>query len=599
MNKGARKEKKTQKEKKSELSLLAYDVYAVDAKRAFKSKKNKGVSVFEFSPLGSDVHFKIIVCKEEKNEQFFAIEPTNALTKLGEGQSPVYLGINLETGEKVAVKAQIQKSAHLIDSDLQRERNILKDKLELLGTAIEGRIDYTIMKLHRGKNFLEELYEIDSTQEYGSAAYFKAKKNLPYLTKLEYTKSAILAVQNLHKCDGLVHRDIKSANFNAYMMGNLHYLSLLDMGAAIKIKGDLENVAAGSLGYLPPECSKNKNERPYNDPNYDKWSLGIVLREIWSEKNFQAFLLNLSWEQSKDLTAEQIKEFLGTPTFENEQEKVGLENIFWIITQLTAEKPERRLALETGLNILNKLFATSVKDELEQMIIPKEVKSSSQINEFNKKKIEDFRERRISQSQEDLQNQKLNNSNASSPRKAPRFPRSKSQLEIKKSLIFSSSGSTAHLHSEQKKAECSVEKVTEWIADLKITEQKITEEKITEEKITDTAQEIIDQKITDSVLPTTIEIIQPIEKDKTILNSLALLLEDEKEENQQDEVLEKLISSLSTPLFIVQAKAARDAKRRESQEEETQTLVQMAQTVRNEADLILETYKSFPIKNKL
>jgi serine/threonine protein kinase len=338
----------------------------------------KNVTVFDYQVDHYDLidSFKIIVSKNEDNkEQFFAIQPTNEKTKLGEGQSVVYLGINLETGEEVAVKEQ-KPNSPVFEEDLQRERENLQDKHELLGTAIEGDITkpscsyYTIMKLYKGDNLLEFLYETDQNQKKGSLNYYKAKKNHSFLTKIELTKHVISETYKLHKISRLLHRDIKTANFQTFSLGNRHPTTLIDLGAAVK-KGEMTGKEiVGSLGYIAIEQLLPIKERPDYSANYDKWSLGVVIAEIWTKHNYQSYLLSQPENAQLfllDIHGAMPDVFSKQYVCNNAQEKQEWKTISRIISGLLDELPTFRLRLSKALKEVNKLFSGRVKSEIEQL----------------------------------------------------------------------------------------------------------------------------------------------------------------------------------------------------------------------------------------
>ncbi len=150
---------------KATLALDRYQEFAEDTVKHYKNKRK----VYDYPP--EHPQFKIIVTKNsEGKNQFYAIEPDNETTILGEGQSIVYLGVNLKTGEKVAIKKLKPNGPGALE-DLLREREHLQTKNELIGEAEEQEKNnfnptyYTIMKLIPGKSLIDELYENNAKKE--------------------------------------------------------------------------------------------------------------------------------------------------------------------------------------------------------------------------------------------------------------------------------------------------------------------------------------------------------------------------------------------------------------------------------------------------
>ena len=183
--------------------------------------------------------------------------------RLGTGSfSDVYLGENIITNIKVAVKKiNIGKYSKIL-SDIQSEIRILK-------------------KLHHPNiitfenNVVQDnyLYIILEYCPLGDLNSFFNKKSV----KEEYVKHyAIQLIKGLKylSSQNIMHRDIKPHNI---LLKDIYTIKISDFGfAKYYNKVDLSKTLCGSPIYMAPEIMQFKN---YNHKT-DIWSLGIVLYEL-------------------------------------------------------------------------------------------------------------------------------------------------------------------------------------------------------------------------------------------------------------------------------------------------------------------------------
>ena len=187
--------------------------------------------------------------------------------KLGEGAfGSVRLGINKQTGEKVAIKI-LEKSKLNRNIDkirLQREMEILKklrhpNIVQLYSVIETERQIFLIMEYIKG----QELFQ-----------YILLKKKLPEDEACFYFQQIISGIEYLQKLK-ISHRDIKSENI--LIEQNSKVIKIIDFGLS-NIYGDKDNEiltsACGSPFYAPPEMLKGSS---YRGSGVDIWSVGVVL----------------------------------------------------------------------------------------------------------------------------------------------------------------------------------------------------------------------------------------------------------------------------------------------------------------------------------
>ena len=187
--------------------------------------------------------------------------------KLGEGAfGSVRLGINKQTGEKVAIKIlEKNKLSRYQDKiRLEREIDILKklkhpNIVQLYGVIETERQILLIMEYIKG----QELYQ-----------YILLKKKLSEEESCLYFQQIISGIEYLQKLK-ISHRDIKSENI--LIEQNTKNIKIIDFGLS-NIYGNKENeiltTACGSPFYAAPEMLKGET---YKGSTVDIWSIGVVL----------------------------------------------------------------------------------------------------------------------------------------------------------------------------------------------------------------------------------------------------------------------------------------------------------------------------------
>ena len=187
--------------------------------------------------------------------------------KLGEGAfGSVRLGINKQTGEKVAIKIYEKSKLNRYQDKkrLEREIEILKklkhpNIVQLYSVIETERQILLIMEYIKG----QELFQ-----------YILIKKKLSEDEACFYFQQIISGIEYLHNLK-IVHRDIKSENI--LIEQNTNIIKIIDFGFS-NIYGDKDkeilNTACGSPFYAPPEMLRGES---YKGGGVDIWSVGVVL----------------------------------------------------------------------------------------------------------------------------------------------------------------------------------------------------------------------------------------------------------------------------------------------------------------------------------
>jgi len=199
---------------------------------------------------------------------------------LGQGAfGVVYLGLNVESGELMAVK-QINndelKTKEL--SSLENEINVLRglkhpNIVRYIGTETNPNTLSIFLEYVPGGSLKSLIDKFGKLEE-------------PVVRS--YTRQLLLGLEYLHR-NGIAHRDIKGGNC---LVGNDGAVKLADFGASNSWRSPVESKAAaaaaaqesnsndvkGTPSWMPPEVIRG--EKPLNWKKADVWSLGCTVIEM-------------------------------------------------------------------------------------------------------------------------------------------------------------------------------------------------------------------------------------------------------------------------------------------------------------------------------
>ena len=244
-----------------------------------KSTKMFGANIVQIKPgRGSRVSLIESVPKD--------LPPGTNSYQIGRGQligkgsyGRVYLGINLTTGDLLAVK-QVEVNQKAAGSDKQKMK-------EMVG-ALDQEID-TMQHLEH-PNIVQYLgcerkeYSISIFLEYisggsvGSCLRKHGKFDEPLVSSL--TRQVLLGLAYLHS-QGVLHRDLKADNILLDVDGTC---KISDFGISKKTDNiygnDVTNSMQGSVFWMAPEVIRSQDQG--YSAKVDIWSLGCVVLEMFA-----------------------------------------------------------------------------------------------------------------------------------------------------------------------------------------------------------------------------------------------------------------------------------------------------------------------------
>jgi serine/threonine protein kinase len=180
----------------------------------------------------------------------------------------VYLGLNLDTGELIAVKQisleqQQEKEARAIEHEVRLLRNLHHENIvQYFGTSVEGDALNIFLEYVPGGSISSLLLKFQHFSEQVIQVY---------------TRQLLLGLEYLHRHQ-IVHRDIKGANI---LVDNSGVIKLADFGASKTLEGlrarnTTQSGIKGTPLYMAPEVIKQlKHGR-----QADIWSVGCTVIEM-------------------------------------------------------------------------------------------------------------------------------------------------------------------------------------------------------------------------------------------------------------------------------------------------------------------------------
>jgi len=183
--------------------------------------------------------------------------------KLGQGTyGKVQLGINKETGQRVAIKT-IKKSKIETEADLIRIRR----EIQIMSSVQHPNIIH-IYEVFENKEKMVLVMEIAAGGELYD--YISDRKTLGEPDARRIFRQIATAIYYCHK-HNICHRDLKLENILLDEDGGA---KIADFGLSNVFGEDLLKTFCGSPLYASPEIVLG---HPYKGPEVDCWSLGVLL----------------------------------------------------------------------------------------------------------------------------------------------------------------------------------------------------------------------------------------------------------------------------------------------------------------------------------
>ncbi|XP_053679345.1 mitogen-activated protein kinase kinase kinase 4 [Anopheles nili] len=270
--------------------------------------------------------------------------------KIGQGRfGKVYTAVNNSTGELMAMKEiAIQPGETAAIRKVAEELKIFE------GITHQHLVKYYGVEVHRE----ELIIFMELCPEGTLESLVEINGGLPEVETRRYTHQLLSAVAVLHR-NGVVHRDIKTANIFLHKDGNC--LKLGDFGSAVKIQahttmaGELKGYV-GTQAYMAPEVFTRTNTEGHGRAA-DIWSVGCVVVEMCSgrrpwhqfDSNFQ-IMFKVGMGESPEIPAnlsEEGKDFVGICLQHDPKDRQKadelLQHMFCKITFFDSEAIDKKL----------------------------------------------------------------------------------------------------------------------------------------------------------------------------------------------------------------------------------------------------------------
>ena len=200
---------------------------------------------------------------------------------LGQGAfGVVYLGLNVESGELMAVKQMTiddisKKDMHAMENEISNAKSLRHPNIvRYIGTEVTSSTLSIFMEYVPGgslKSLIDKFGKLEES------------------VVRSYTRQLLLGLEYLHR-NGIAHRDVKGANC---LVGNDGAIKLADFGASRQWRplvdasgaamptqgGDKSNDVKGTPAWMAPEVIRN-DEKHLNWKKADVWALGCTTIEM-------------------------------------------------------------------------------------------------------------------------------------------------------------------------------------------------------------------------------------------------------------------------------------------------------------------------------
>lgn len=278
---------------KKELSNSFYETIPIN-KDLLSDCLKKGRSLL----LKNDNKINVFDCEGSPHLKMLLIAPNNQKSNADAASKTVIL-FDKKNIEGIGAKSQVFKGYDLINqkywaikltnihTDLRNiEIENLKSRNWLFGCYKLTNEYALIMKFIPGETLIKTLYVTDELvlKDKGNDYYCKSKKDLNVQFKLDLICKLLEQLAKLHKKYKLLHCDLKPENIKIYYKDQQLKVRIIDLGDAVSINSKDKGLR-GTKGYLDPRIES----APY-DIDADIYSLGVVVAEILTQKNFQQLL---------------------------------------------------------------------------------------------------------------------------------------------------------------------------------------------------------------------------------------------------------------------------------------------------------------------
>lgn len=226
----------------------------------------------------------------------------------------VYMGMNLDSGELLAVKQVLITASNATKEKAQAHIRELEEEVKLLKTLSHPNIVRYLGTVREGDT-LNILLEFVPG---GSISSLLGKfGSFPEAVIRMYTKQLLLGLQYLHK-NGIMHRDIKGANI---LVDNKGGIKLADFGASKQVAELATITGAKSMKGTPYWMAPEVILQTGHSFSADIWSVGCTVIEMatgkppWSQQYQEvAALFHIGTTKSHppipDHLSEEAKDFL-------------------------------------------------------------------------------------------------------------------------------------------------------------------------------------------------------------------------------------------------------------------------------------------------
>lgn len=280
---------------------------------------------------------------------------------LGEGGfGKVYLAVDRETGEKVAIK--FMDVSHYLShasqiEEIYREADALQkldhnNIIHLHKAFVQKKEVILIMEYAGGGELLERVDKKGSLGELDTRDIFRQISN---------------AISYCHN-RGLIHRDLKLENVLFKEKGS-YIIKIVDFGIAGVCKAQQKDKTdAGTLGYMAPEVLSRKNVDA--GPAIDIWALGCML-----------YAMVLGTMPFTGDTEDEIENAILKKKLKFKEDKVISKELKDLLGKILTKDPEKRISM---FDLQNHPWMEMLDEDLEKSIEEAKIQ-----NEEEKKKAEE------------------------------------------------------------------------------------------------------------------------------------------------------------------------------------------------------------------